>query len=76
MSEIKVVSTVRQISTTLSHFNEPEPNNFSIVDADTNNDTFCLGVNFEVIEPTSRVADVYAHNKEAQPIEHFPIISY
>ena len=44
------------------------------VEADTNADTCCLGVNWRVLEYTTRTADVYSYDHSQKPMEGVPIV--
>ena len=43
-------------------------------ECDTNADTCALGMNFRILNYTSRVADVYAYDKAIAPICDVPIV--
>ena len=69
------VKTIRRIESVSENHEQPKPGVSAANECDTNVDTCCLGINFIVLEYTTRTADVYAYDKDIAPLNDVQIVS-
>ena len=74
---VQTLQTERRISS-ISLMKPPAsapPGTRAFNESDLNADTCCLGANFIVLSMTSRIADVYAYDKNYAPSTNVPIVT-
>ena len=73
-SSVSAVITTRKIGSIKADHPQPNSNTKAYNKCNTNADTSCLGMNFVILNYTNQTADVYAYQKDYQPIEGVPIV--
>ena len=71
---VRAITSTRKIAQAKSNVEECAPNTTADNECGTNADTCVFGKNFCILGYTTRKADVYSYDKDADPVKDVPIV--